>query len=175
MLEPIQIDSLDQLSDVTVEVTIKMPNGQDGIVKVKALSAATVRDIRRQVKWPAPPVKDYKKFGNEATPIYDYNDPTYKAADEDADQELARRMLVASLVMTIPGDTVEEKSKALEDRLGQFAYMYLVNAVNRINTPQAEDIQNMMRSFRPVGSVRASDNGGPLTYPEHMEKFIHAG
>ena len=174
MLEPIIIDNLDQLSDVVVEVTIKMPNGQDGIVQVKALSASTVRDIRRLVKWPAPPIKDYKKFGNEATPIYDYNDAAYKAADEDADQELARRMLVASLVMTIPGETVDEQCKAIEDRLGQFAYMYLVNAVNRINTPQAEDIAAMMRSFRPVGSVGASDNGQPVAHADRMEKFIRA-
>lgn len=174
MSEPIHINDLDQLADIVVEVTIKLPDGREAIVKVKSLPASEVAAIRRRVTWPQPPVKDYKKFGNEATPIYDYNDAAYKAADESADQELARRMLVACLDMNIGGDTVDEKCATLEKKLGQAAYICLINAVNRINTPQAEDIAAMMRSFRPVGTAGTSGNGQAGAYPVTVEKLVEA-
>jgi hypothetical protein len=172
MLEPIEINDLDQLSDVIVSVTIPLPNGQSGVVKLRALPASEVRDIRRKVKWPAAPISDYKKMGGQALPIYDYTDAAYKTASEDADQDLGRRMLLASLVLHIDGATVDEQCATLEKKLGQFAYIYLMNAVNRINIPADEDIQNVMRSFRPVGVVGAAGHDEPLTYPDRVEKFV---
>jgi hypothetical protein len=171
MLEPIQIDDLEQLGDIVVAVTFPLPDGREAVVKLRPLTAKEVRDIRRSIEWPEPPVKDFKKDAGNVAPVYNFQDKTYKRLDEEADALLVKKMLVASLLMHIPGETVDEKCAALDERLGQFAVTYLVNVMNRINTPAAEEVAKVMRSFRAVGVAGAADHGQPHTDPISVEKF----
>jgi hypothetical protein len=165
MLEPIQIDDLDQLGNIVVAVTLPLPDGREAVVKLRPLTAKEVRDIRRSIEWPEPPVKDFKKDTGNVAPVYDFQNKEYKRRDEEADALLVKKMLVASLLMRIPGETTDEKCAALDERLGQFAITYLVNVMNRINTPAADEVAKVMRSFRAVGVAGASGNGQPLLDP----------
>ncbi len=171
MSEPIEITDLDQLGNITVAVTLPLPDGREAAVKLRPLTAKEVRDIRRSIEWPEPPVKDFKKTDGQVTPVYNFQDKDYKRLDEEADALLVKRMLVASLVMNIPGDTVADKCAALDERLGQFAITYLINVMNRINTPGADEVAKVMRSFRAVGVVGAAGNGQSVAYPLGVEKL----
>lgn len=172
MSEPIEVTDLDQLGDIVVAVTLPLPDGREAVVKLRPLTAKEVRDIRRSIEWPEPPVKDFKKTDGQVSPVYNFQDREYKRLDEEADALLVKKMLVASLVMNIPGETADEKCAALDAKLGQFAITYLVNVMNHINTPGAEEVAKVMRSFRAVGVVGASGNGQSVTYPVGVEKLI---
>ena len=172
MSEPIEINDLEQLS-VTIAVTLPLPDGREAVVRLRPLTAKEIRNIRRSIEWPEPPVKDFKKDGGGSVePVYNYRDKEYKRLTEEADALLVNRMLVASLQMNIPGETVEEKCAALDARLGQFAVTHLINVMNRINTPSAEEVANVMRSFRSLGTAGASDDGQSLTYALGVEGLI---
>ena len=174
MSEPIEITNLEQLEDIIVAVTLPLLDGREALVKIKPLSAGEMRAIRASVKRGKPPIKDYQKIGGEAMPVYDYQDQAYRDAEEAADQELSSKMLVASLVMNIPGETTEEKCKAVETRLGRASFVYLIQAVNKINIPGAEDIEQVMLSFRRLGDGRTSDHDQSGAYPVRVEKLVES-
>jgi len=172
MSEPININTLDQLNDIIVSVELPLPDGALGVVKMRPLSAKRVREIRRSITWPTPPLKDFKKDGGAVNPVYDLQDKNYIHAEEDANLELASRTLVDSLIMDIPGDTPEDRARALRDTLGEYVFTMLVNASNKINNPTKEDVVNMLRSFRRDGHARASGNGQPVADPGRMEQLV---
>lgn len=174
MSEPIQIDDLEQLADVIVAITLPLPDGREAVVKLRSLSYEELRSIRRSVIRPKRQVKDYKKLGDEALPIYDDQDEAYKRADDDADLEVASKQLIAALVMTIPGETIADKCRALETKLGRASYIYLSNAVNKINNPTLEEIANVMRSFRRYGEISTAGDGTVGDYPVKVERLIES-
>ena len=143
--------TLDDLSDVIVEATIPRPDGKMITVRLKTLSGEQVWEVRRAIKWPKPPVKDYRKTGGEVLPIYDYEDATYVAAQEDASRELGYRHLLLSLQIDIPGETFEEKLEALRTRLGQWALNSLLSVSNRLHYPNPEEVNAIALSFQPAG------------------------
>lgn len=172
MSEPFEVNDLDQLTDIIVTATLPLADGRSALVKIRPLTPRQLREIRRAITWPKPPIKDYKKVGDEVVQIYDYQDKAYSDAYDDANQEQSNKMLVASLVMHIPGNSVAEQCQALEDKLGSAAYVLLVNAVNKINVPSKEDVENTMRSFRRFGDAGTSGNGREVAYPVGVEKLV---
>src|SRR5690349_15105721 len=70
-------------------VTITYPDGRNVDVGLRPLSARELWELRRAVTWPAAPIKDMTKTG----PIYDYQDPAYTAAMEDARRLLNLKVL----------------------------------------------------------------------------------
>src|SRR3972149_1078201 len=99
MSEPININTLDQLNDIIVSVELPLPDGGLGVVKMRPLSAKRVREIRRSITWPTPPLKDFKKDGGAVNPVYDLQDKNYIHAEEDANLELASRTLDVILIL----------------------------------------------------------------------------
>lgn len=157
--EPKVATSLDDIADVTVTINLTRPDGREVAVQLRALSEGEIWQIRKDVKWPKPPLKDLRKVGGEIVQEFDYLNDDYLQATRAADRDLMRRILVASLVLEIPGDTVEEKCAALEKRLGQWAFNILNDAVNKLNVPTREMIDNALNSFRAIPIVSTSDDG----------------
>lgn len=156
MSEPQIAKSLDDIADVTVTINLKRPDGKTVAVQLRALSEGDIWQIRRSVKWPKPPVKDFKKVGGDVITEYDYLNDDYQEGVRAADRDLMRRILVASLMLDIPGETVDEKCATLEKRLGQWAFNILNDAVNKLNVPTKEMIDNALNSFRAVPTLDAS-------------------
>lgn len=159
MTEPMLATTLDDIADVVVTINLTRPDSRAVAVQLRALSEGEIWQIRRGVKWPKPPVKDFKKVGGDVITEYDYFNDDFQEATRAADRDLMRRILVASLVLDIPGETVEEKCAALEKRLGQWAFNILNDAVNKLNVPTKEMIDNALNSFRAATNLDASDNG----------------
>jgi hypothetical protein len=159
MSEPQIATSLDDIADVTVTINLLRPDGREIAVQLRALSEGDIWQIRRGVKWPKPPVKNFKKVGGDVITEYDYLNDDYQEGIRAADRDLMRRILVASLMLDISGATVEEKCATLEKRLGQWAFNILNDAVNKLNVPTKEMIDNALNSFRAVSTADASDHG----------------
>ena len=167
----IQATTLDDIGAVLVVVTVNRPDGRQVDVTMRALPESEVWALRRSVKWPKPPIKDYKKTGGDVNPVLDYQDEGYREGVNDANRLLGQKMLLASLQLAIPGETETEKIAALEDGIGQYAFTILVAASQELNIVGAEELANVARSFRPVGAAGASGNGaagpdaGPVAEP----------
>ena len=155
----IQATSLADLGPVPVVVTVNRPDGRRVDVTMKPLAEKEIWAVRRSVKWPKPPIKDYKKTGGDVTPILDYQDETYRESVNDANRLLGQKMLLACLQLKIPGETEEERIAALEDGIGQYAFSVLVAASQELNIVSAEELANVARSFRPAGDAGSSHDG----------------
>lgn len=140
--------SLDDLGAVPVTVTLARPDGVRVDVRLRALTADEAARERRAIKWPAPPIVDYKKIGGEVLPLYNREDPAYLAAVSEANNDYARRIFLSCLILEIPGDTAEEKLDAIKAKLGHYAAQQLVEATQRLNFVDAEEIAAIGRSFR---------------------------
>lgn len=141
-------ETLDDLAEVVVSVALQRPDGLTIRVKLRALPESEVRHIRRSIAWPEPPVGDFQRIAGQVTPIYNYQDKAYQLAVEDANAELAYKMMLAGLQLSIPGETDADKLAALKSRLGQYAFTALLEATNRLNITSQEDIAAVARSFR---------------------------
>ena len=160
MLEPIEATTLDDLGEFIFTAEIPRPDGRIVRVKMRALSDGKAWEIGKSVKWPKPPVTDYKKIEGEALPVYDYQNENYLNTRREADRDLTRRTLAASLVLDIPGETLEEKAQALEKKLGQWAFGYLLSIVNKLVEIDQEAIERVARSFRSETVERVSGDAG---------------
>jgi hypothetical protein len=154
--QTIEAMSLDDLADVVVEVAIPRPDGKQIRVKLRTLSGDEVWEVRRAIKWPKPPIKDYRKIGGEVTAIYDYENEEYVTAHEDASRELSYRHLIKSLQLDIPGETFEERYANLHQRLGQWALNALLKVSNKLHYPDANEVDAVASSFRAVGDGNLS-------------------
>src|SRR3990167_4658785 len=105
----VEAQTLDDLGNVTVSVTIKRPDGKKVVVKLKALSEDEIWNIRRSFKRPRPPLKDVQRVGGNVKEIYDYDNDDYRRALEEWDRQLTSRMVLASLMLSVPGETEEER------------------------------------------------------------------
>lgn len=164
MTEPTKIraTSLDDLSAVNLTVTIKRPDGQLVDVELRSLSEDELWHIRRTIKYPKPPIGDFKKVGNDVVPQYNYTDEAYQLAIREADRELAHRTLAAALLLEIPGDTPEEKIATLQKKIGEYAFVALLEAVRKMNIVSAEEIAAVANSFRgaTVAGTPRDDSAG---------------
>ncbi len=167
----IEAISLDDLGTEPIKVTIKRPDGKRVAVKLRPLSEEEIWIIRRGIKRVKPPIKDVQKVGGVVKEIYDYDNDDYRAQVEEADRLLFNRMLLASLVLEIPGDDDEARLVYLTRTLGKYAYTQLINAVQRLNIVSAEEIADMAQSFRADGQVVTSGNGAAADTTETMAEI----
>jgi len=163
--------SLDDLADVEVIVTLQRPDGRPVDVRLRALTQSEMTAIRRQIKWPEPPVKDFRKVGDEVIPLRNYEDPDYIKAVEDANNRLAGLIFVASLKLEVPGNTPEEKLEQVESRLGQWAAAQLLEATQKINIMSQEVIAGVARSFRSAGTYDTPGNDAAGVDTQLLEEF----
>ena len=158
--EPIHATTLDDLSDVYVVATIPRPDGRRIDVSMRTLSSEEVWSIRRAIKWPKPPIRDFARVGGAVTPHYDYENEDYRNALDDANRELAFGILFASVQIETPGETVEERRAEFKRRLGQWAFNHLLEKSNQIHIPQASEVAEIAASFRPDGASGAPGDDG---------------
>ena len=168
----IRATSLDDLGLVEIVVPIPRPDGRTVEVPMRALSEGELWALRRSVKWPRPPVKDFRKDGNEVKPILDYQDEGYRESVNDCNRLLGQKILLASLMFYVPGKDEDEKIDQMERRMGQYAFLMLVEASQRLNVVSAEDLAQVARSFRPVGDVGAPGDGQPESDTVAMAQLI---
>lgn len=158
MTEPttLHATSLDDIGPLTVPVEVERPDGRVVTVSLRALSSEEVWAARAAVKWPEPPVKDFRKTGDAVQPVYNFQDDGYRKAMDEATRTLALKLLLASLTFEVPGASEDERLDALKNKIGQYALNALAGAVSAINHLSEEAVAARARSFRA-----ARDGGAP--------------
>lgn len=173
MTEPTQTivaKSLEDLGEETVVVTIPKPNGALVSVVLRVLSEQDIWDIRHAMTWPKPPV-DLQKVNGAVKRIPNYDDSAYLEAVRVADRDFSIKILMAALVLDIPGETEDERIKTLRKRMGQRTFNFLVDAVNKLTLVSEEEVQAMADSFRrvrpatPAGHDPAGADSGSVAEP----------
>lgn len=155
-MEPLTATSLDDLADVLVDVAISRPDGRTVLVPMRALPESECFALRLAITWPQPPVSNVVKTEGQVRPVYNYNDDGYLAATREANRKLSFLVLLHSLRVPIPGADEAERLATLQARLGNFAYMQLVTASNKLNLVTEEDLAAMANSFRAGGAAGAA-------------------
>lgn len=157
--EPRVATSLDDIGEVITYEEIERPDGVTVRVPLRTLASQEIWDIRRSITWPEPPVKDFRKVGNDPVPVYNYQDDGFKKAMDDCNRQLALTMLVRSIGFTVPGETEADKIETLKSKLGQYAFDKLIGAVSAINHLSEEAIARRARSFRRKRDAEPAGNG----------------
>lgn len=170
--EPIEANTLDDLGDSPFTVTLTRPDGKAVKVKLRAIGEAELWGIRRSVTWPAPPIKDIQKVQNEMVEVYNYLDPAYLKATQDATRLMARRVLASMLLIKIDGETLDEKAAQVEKKLGNWAYESLIGVANRVNSVTASQVEAVMRSFRDDGQTGDADDESTRADTASMAELI---
>lgn len=169
MTEPKRATTLDDIGTVEILEPVERPDGQTVNVPLRSLPSEEMRKIRASIKWPEPPVTDFKTIdGKKGIPIYNYQDDGYKKATDDATHTLALRMILASLLIEIPGETEDEKFESLKSKLGQYALESLTTAISAINHLSEEAVAKRARSFRRQRLADAPGNGTAQFDPQPM-------
>ncbi len=161
-MEPKTAVSLDDLAEVSVLVEIARPDKTIIRVPMRSLPESEVFALRQKINWPKPPEKEFTKKG----PIYNYEDAGYLAALAESNRKQQYLVFLRSLKLEIPGATDDEKLAALENRLGNYAYLQLVRASNRLNVVTEEDFAALAATFRAAGADGAESGDTAAADPE---------
>lgn len=159
MKEPTIITSLDDIGTEPVKVMVKRPDGKRVAVMLRPLSEDEIWQLRKTVPRLKPPLKSIERIAGRIQEIYDYDHEDYVKAVEESDRLFANKMLLASLLLDIPGETEEERLAALSKRLGKYAHSQLVAAVQRLNIISQKELADVSASFQFDGHPLASGNG----------------
>lgn len=160
MTEPMRATTLDDLGEVRFDVPVNRPDGRTVLVPMRTLGDGEMWQIRKSITWPKPPILDFKKLGGEALPVYDYQDKGYLDAQREAQRDLTRRMLAAMLCLDIEGATLEDKAHAVENKIGGWAFDFLLGVVNKLNEENTAEIENAVNSFRRFTTGRTTGDDG---------------
>ena len=85
-------------------------NGKEGVVELRKLPYAEFLRYQRETARPVPP----GEFNNDGTFVRDYDDQGYKDAVKDRMTMFGLKRCIASMSMEVPGDTDEDKVKAIQ-------------------------------------------------------------
>lgn len=169
--EVIRATSLDDLGGVVVDVPVARPDGRTVVVPMRALSEAAVFERRQEIEWPAPPASDINKVNGALVTTYNFQDPVYVKALRAANRKFTGLLLLDSLTFEVAGADDGEKVATLQAKLGQTAWLQLVDAYNRLNTVTEDQIASMARSFRAdretgaAGGAAVAADAGAVAEP----------
>ena len=120
-----RIDSLSALQPQTVDLVFEFDD-HDELMPMKTLSYGEWQRIGWSVPNPAPPISG---VDSNKRPIVNYDDPQFRIQSQQAELERAYRRVLASMVLTVPGDNEAEQVDYIKnmdaDRL-----RVLINFVN---------------------------------------------
>ena len=126
------------------------PEGEEFDLRIKTMTEADVNAVNAGVDEPQPPVKDKfisKERGYEK--IKDFEDADYKKKSSEAGRQRMYRLLAASVDLDIPGDTLEAKSKALQENgVPAWVLAKAVDLINRSLGLNTEEIAKRSESFQ---------------------------
>lgn len=109
----ISITSLDDLQPRDVDVEIERGN-EVLVIPCRTLTYGEFQRLGYAVIDPAPPVATWNSKGAAS---YNYNDPQYLTAKQQAADERLYLRLLAFLKIDVPGDTPQEKIDNLQNTL----------------------------------------------------------
>lgn len=104
----------DLLAPEHATVIVQLEDGKEVTVNLRIPTAWQQLQIRQQVSDPAPPVSGIDP--KTKRPIFDFNNPAYLAAREQAEMDRNYRMLLFALELPIPGNTDDEKLEFLKTK-----------------------------------------------------------
>lgn len=139
--------TLDDLGEVKLDVEITRPDGRKLTVPVRAMSDQEMWQIRQSIQWPVAPT-DIQRVDGKVQEVKKLDDPAYRRAMEDANRRLQSRIMLRSLRIDIPGETEEDKAKALESKLGLWAVKQLNDHILRLTGIAESEVAERAASFQ---------------------------
>lgn len=133
--QPHLIIALSDLPDRRMTITIIISDEESIQFKGVLLSYKRWNELGRLVPDPMPSVSG---FDSVRRPIYNLYDPVYLNQKETAGEKRTFYRLIEFLEMDIPGDTLDEKVKALEDALEFKVMRALIEAISKEHLERAE-------------------------------------
>ena len=132
------IKSILDLKPQVREYTLVNPStGDEFVMALRELLPSDIAVINASIRYPKPPVKDFKKGGE---PIFDDEDPKYKESFQKANQEYIFRWLLVSWEVDIPGDTPDEKLESLKNNLPNWAFREIEQTLQEVNGYKPSDV-----------------------------------
>lgn len=143
----IEVTSLADLGPRTIIVNLER---EDGVLQIKCrtLSYQRWQQIGWEVADPTPPVVGAGKHG----PIYNHDDPAYKAALMQASDERMYRRLLEFVQIEVPGRTVEQKLARLRETLEAGVVRHLAQVMGAYTRDGSARIEGRANSFRGDGA-----------------------
>lgn len=155
---------LSDLSDDVYPVELVAPSGKRVTVRMRALKHSEIKNLRRRVTFPTPPVADIRRNPQgQMERVYNEQDPTYLAATGDSNDRLVvLGVLLSTENLEVPGETDEEKVAAFQDGVDAWASLQLCQAFNRVNGYEAPEMAEAKANLNPFaeGSSPSSPASG---------------
>lgn len=125
-LKPQDINVIIEREDDIIEIPCRMPGHQE------------YQRLGYEIVDPAPPVRGAGPKG----PVYNYSDPAYLQARQEAAQKRIYRRLLAFVQIEVPGATVEEQ---------------IANLANTLDVSVVNKLIEVMSGLMNEGSARVED------------------
>lgn len=156
----IQVRSLADLparKDTIIHLELEQLEGLDTLAfDLKQPSFSEWAQYEREVPTPQAPLTGITPDG---TPQYNYQDADYLKAIDNRPIKVQYNRLIHCLQMDIPGETLDEKIAAFEDRLPWGVVQRLLQAIVGIGLEGERRILERADSFRLDGTAHPSANG----------------
>ena len=121
--------TLGDLHKTTILAEIELADGEVVVIELRSLSYFTYNQIRWSVPDPAPETVGMDKHGK---PIYGYNDPAFRRKVNEAEMQRTYKLLLAALVMDIPGETDDDRLEYLQNELDASIVRQLVEMLQKM-------------------------------------------
>lgn len=118
---------LADLEHATITLIITLMDDSEVTLPMKMLPQYRMMELTTNIPDPLPPIKDYKLPGGD--PIYDFNDKTYIADRERATFNRNSAIIAESLLIDIPGETVDAKAAYVREKFDTLVLEQIVLAL----------------------------------------------
>lgn len=153
-----RVASFDDLKPGKVNIEVEMEDGEILLFPMRLPTYFDILDMEGRIPLPEAPITGADRNGR---PLRNYSDPGYIA---NANRVVARRnvaLLVQSLDMDIPGDTLEEKTAALETGISARVMRQLMAVLEGVMRSGEARVESRVTTFHEDGTGDAADNDAP--------------
>jgi hypothetical protein len=138
------------LKSKTMVFPIESPDGEKFDLPIKSITETELDAINSSVPEPVAPTKPVfkgKNVGYVDEP--DIENPEYVKKKREAGREQTYRLLATCMMIDIPGDTVEEKAKALrENGVQSWILMTALDLINKSLGVDAAEVRKRKEQFQ---------------------------
>lgn len=149
------ITSLGELEPVRITLEITRADGETVAFSGSPLSVRQWLEVGHAVPPPTPPIMGADSNGK---PLYDWNNPDYRRALDEANVRRSYARLIAFLDVEVPGATLDEQIDALEAHLSAGDIQALTAAIGRLYEGEEARIAARGATFHGDGPGAAADD-----------------
>mgnify|MGYP000076510762 CR=1 FL=1 len=156
-MEPRRITSLDQLDTIALVCEIVRDDGSIAAFEFEQPQYSESVMLHYEDEDPAADIIGADTHGK---PIYDFNSPIYRKAQQDVALRRAMRLVIRYIKLALPGDTFDEKRAALERALSYAEIDQLIMFMNAIMAKREAKRDQLAERFQSNGRAPDANRAG---------------